>query len=47
MHCTALRSDKAFMTTSEIEARQRQQRELQQELDRQVQDKKRQKVRGT
>lgn len=35
------------MTSTEIEARQRQQRELQQELDRQVQDKKRQKVSGT
>lgn len=32
------------MTTAEIEAKQRQQRELQLELDRQVQDKKRQKV---
>lgn len=32
------------MTTSEIEAKQRQQKELQLELDRQVQEKKRQKV---
>lgn len=40
------RSDKAFMTSNEIEAKQRQQKELQLELDRQVQEKKRQKVRG-
>jgi hypothetical protein len=43
----ARRSDKAFMTNAEIEAKQRQQRELQAELDRQVQDKKRQKVGGS
>lgn len=44
--CLLHRSDKAFMTTSEIEAKQRQQRELQLELDRQVQEKQRQKVRA-
>jgi hypothetical protein len=32
------------MTADEVEARQRQQRQLQAELDQQVQDKKRQKV---
>lgn len=38
------RSDKAFMTADEVEKRQRAQLELQKELDQQIQDKKRRKV---
>jgi hypothetical protein len=39
------RSDLAFMTADEMEDRQRAQRQLQQELDAQVEDKRRRKVR--
>jgi hypothetical protein len=39
------RSDKAFMTANEMENRQRAQRELQRDLDQQIQEKKRRKVR--
>jgi hypothetical protein len=38
------RSDKAFMTTDEVESRSRAQRELQKDLDMQIQEKKRRKV---
>jgi hypothetical protein len=38
------RSDKAFMTANELENRQRAQRELQRDLDQQIQEKKRRKV---
>jgi hypothetical protein len=40
------RSDKAFMTANEMENRQRAQRELQRDLDQQIQDKQRRKVRA-